>query len=68
MVNGKPAIGWIMERYQIAVDKDSGIRNDPTTGPRHNQPRYILDLVKRIITVGLNWSSTPPPLNERRIE
>ena len=29
VVNGKPALEWIMERYQITVDKDSGLRNDP---------------------------------------
>jgi predicted helicase len=29
VVNGKPALEWIMERYQVTVDKDNGIRNDP---------------------------------------
>lgn len=29
VVNGKSAIEWIMERYQVTVDKASGIRNDP---------------------------------------
>src|SRR5690606_1755540 len=29
VVNGKPAIEWIMERYQITRDKASGIVNDP---------------------------------------
>jgi hypothetical protein len=28
VVNGKPAIEWIMERYQFTRDKDSGIVND----------------------------------------
>jgi predicted helicase len=68
VVNGKPAIEWIMERYQITVDKDSGIRNDPNDWSReHNQPRYILDLVKRIVRVSLETMkivNALPPLNE----
>ena len=54
IVNGKPAIEWIMERYQITIDKDSGIRNDPNDWAKeHNQPRYIIDLHKRVVTVSL---------------
>ncbi len=70
VVNGKPAIEWILERYQITVDKDSGIRNDPNDWAReHNQPRYILDLLKRIVRVSLETMkivNALPPLNERR--
>ena len=29
VVNGKSAIALIMERYQVTIDKDSGIKNDP---------------------------------------
>ena len=48
------AIEWIIERYQISVDKDSGIKNDPNDWAKeHNQPRYILDLVKRVVRVSL---------------
>ncbi len=54
IVNGRTAIGWIMERYQIKTDKDSGIVNDPNDwAVEHNQPRYILDLLLSIITVSV---------------
>lgn len=54
VVNGRTAIGWIMERYQIKTDKDSGIVNDPNDwAVEHNQPRYILDLLLSIITVSV---------------
>jgi predicted helicase len=70
VVNGKPALEWIMERYQITVDKDSGIRNDPNDwAHEHNQPRYILDLVKRIVRVSLETMkivNALPALNERK--
>ncbi len=54
MVNGKSAVEWIMERYAIATDKKSGIKNDPNLWAReHQKPRYILDLLLSIIYVSL---------------
>lgn len=54
VVNGRTAIGWILERYQIKTDKDSGIVNDPNDwGKKHGNPRYILDLLLSIITVSV---------------
>lgn len=54
VVNGKPAIEWIMERYQIAKDKDSGIVNDPNDWAlEHNDPEYVLRLLKSLITVSI---------------
>ena len=54
IVNGKPAIEWIMERYAVSVDKRSGIKNDPNLWAReHSQPRYVLDLLLSIIHVSL---------------
>jgi predicted helicase len=68
VVNGKPALEWILERYQVTVDKDSGI--DPNDWCReHNQPRYIIDLVKRIVRVSLETNrivASLPPLNEQK--
>lgn len=50
IVNGKSAIEWLMERYAVTVHKESGIRNDPNDWSKEQgDPRYILDLVKRII-------------------
>ncbi len=54
VVNGKSAIEWIMDRYQIKTDKDCGITNDPNDwGLEHNKPRYILDLILSVITVSM---------------
>lgn len=54
VVNGKSAIEWIMERYQITTHKESGIKNDPNDWAKeHNQPRYILDLLLSIINVSV---------------
>jgi predicted helicase len=54
IVNGKPAIEWVMERYQVTTDKDSGIHNDPNAwADEHGDPRYIVDLVKRVVRVSV---------------
>ncbi|MEJ6467290.1 DEAD/DEAH box helicase [Fusobacterium ulcerans] len=53
-VNGKSAIEWIMERYAITTNKDSGIINNPNLWcEEHNDPKYILNLLLSIITLSL---------------
>lgn len=67
VVNGKSVIEWIMERYAVTVNKDSGIRNDPNDwAAEHNDEKYILNLLLRIITVSLETMKivyTLPKLN-----
>ena len=54
MLGSRSALDWILERYQVKTDKESGIVNDPNAwGAEHGDPRYILDLIKRITTVSL---------------
>jgi predicted helicase len=50
-VNGRSAIEWILDRYQVRTDKASGIENDPNTWS--DDPRYIVDLVARIVRVSI---------------
>jgi predicted helicase len=55
VVNGKPAIEWVIERQCVKTDKDSGIVNDANDWANEtmNDPRYPLDLLLRVITVSL---------------
>jgi predicted helicase len=54
MLGSRSALDWILERYQVKTDKASGIVNDPNDWSReHQQPRYIIDLIGRIVTVSL---------------
>ncbi len=54
MVNGKSAIEWVMAQYEYYQDKDSGIINDPNDWcTEHNDPKYIFNLLKRIITLSI---------------
>ena len=65
IVNGKPALEWIMERYAVTIDKNSGIKNNPNDWSEN--PRYILDLLKRIVRVSVETVkivNALPVLNE----
>ncbi len=54
VVNGKPAIECLMDQYEVKPDADSGIVNDPNAWcEEHNDPRYIVNLVKRIVRVSV---------------
>ncbi|HET7268510.1 MAG TPA: type ISP restriction/modification enzyme, partial [Oleiagrimonas sp.] len=55
VVNGKPALDWVIERQCVKTDKASGIVNDANDwaiDTMHN-PRYPLELFLRVITVSL---------------
>jgi predicted helicase len=54
MLGPRSALEWVMDRYQVKADKGSGIVNDPNAWcDEVGDPRYIVDLVKRVVTVSL---------------
>ncbi|WP_242442873.1 type ISP restriction/modification enzyme [Magnetospirillum sp. 15-1] len=55
VVNGKPALDWVVERQCVKTDKDSGIENDANDWAVETMgnPRYPLELFLRVITVSL---------------
>lgn len=55
VVNGKPALDWVIERQCVKTDKDSGIVNDANDWAIETMknPKYPLELVQRVITVSL---------------
>ena len=46
----RSALEWVVDQYRVKVDKRSGIVNDPN---RADEPRYIVDLIGRVVTVSL---------------
>lgn len=65
MLGSRSAIEWIIDRYYVKTDKASGIVNDPNDWSREvGDPRYVLDLLARIVTVSLETmkivDSLPP--------
>ncbi|MDC1455868.1 N-6 DNA methylase, partial [Amylibacter sp.] len=55
VVNGKPALEWVMERQCVKTDKASGIVNDANdyANETMGNPAYPLELFKRVITVSI---------------
>ncbi|MGO4955529.1 type ISP restriction/modification enzyme [Ligilactobacillus ruminis] len=51
VVNGRSAIEWIMDQYQVKTDKKSGITDDPNDFS--SNPKYIFNLLLRIINVSV---------------
>jgi predicted helicase len=69
VVNGKPALDWVMERQCVKTDKASGIINDAnrfaveTVG----DPTYPLKLFQRVVTISLETMKIVrrlPPLGD----
>lgn len=55
VVNGKPALEWIIERQAVTTDKKSGITNDANDWAIETMgnAKYPLELFLRVITVSL---------------
>jgi predicted helicase len=55
VVNGKPALDWVVERQGVKTDKDSGIVNDANDWAVETMgnPRYPLELFQRVVTVSI---------------
>jgi len=69
VVNGKPAIDWVVERQCVKPDKDSGIVNDANdyANETMNNPRYPLELLARVINISLETMKivrSLPPLGD----
>jgi predicted helicase len=58
VVNGKPAVEWVMERQCVKTDKDSGIVNDANLYATETMgnAKYPLEVLLRVITVSLKTS------------
>jgi len=55
IVNGKPALEWVMERQAVTTDKKSGIVNDANLWALEtmHDAKYPLELFQKVITVSL---------------
>jgi predicted helicase len=50
----RSGIDWIIDRWYVKTDKDSGIVNDVNQwGLERGEPRYIIDLIERVVTVSM---------------
>jgi predicted helicase len=71
-ISGRSPLEWVVDQYQITTDKDSGLTDDPNDWcVEHQDPMYILNLVKRSITVAvesLKIIGNLPPIEERPVK
>jgi predicted helicase len=57
-LGNRSALNWIIDQYQVSKDKRSGITNNPNDWSYESgNPRYILDLIQRIITVSMQTNA-----------
>ena len=70
VVNGKPALEWVMERQGVSTHKDSGIVNDANDWAIEtmNNAAYPLELFLRVITVSLETMKIVKALPKLEIE
>lgn len=68
MLGSRSALEWILDRYQVKTDKDSGIVNDPNDWSREvGNPRYILDLIAKVTAVSVDTMKIVDSLPSLRI-
>jgi len=70
VVNGKPALEWVMERQAVTTDKDSGIVNDANLWATETMGNatYPLELFLRVITVSLETRTVVSNLPNLKID
>ena len=66
VVNGRPAIEWIIDQYQVKTDEKSGITDDPNNFS--DDPKYILNLLLSVITVSIRTLELIDELPEFEVE
>ncbi len=53
-VSGRPALQWIIDRYQLKLDKASQITNDPNDWIKEqNDPQWLIKHIKRITYISV---------------
>lgn len=66
VVNGRSAVEWIIDQYQVKTDKKSGITDDPND--YSDDEKYIFNLLLRIINVSVQTVDLINSLPELEID
>jgi predicted helicase len=64
-LGNRSALEWVIDQYQVSIDKRSGITNDPN---RADDPQYIVRLIGQVITVSLETMKIVRALPDLGIE
>ena len=49
-LGNRSALEWVIDQYRVTEDRRSGIRSDPN---RADDERYIVELVRKVVTVSV---------------
>ena len=60
-LGNRSALEWVIDQYRLKADKRSGLINDPN---QEEDEGYIVELVKKVITVSLNTVKVIDKLSE----
>ena len=65
-VNGRTPLEWLIDRYRVTQDKESGIVNDPNAW--FDKPQGLIAAIRRIVHVSVETAnivaSLPDPFTE----
>ena len=61
-VNGRTPLEWVIDRYKLTQDKESGIVNDPNSW--FDDPRDLIAAIQRIVHVSVNTTRVVESLPE----
>jgi len=64
-LGNRSALDWVIEQYQVKVDKRSGIVNDPN---RLDDEEYIVRLIGKVVTVSLETVAVVLKLSDFTLE
>ena len=68
-LGSRSALDWLIDRYRVTTHDKSGNENDPNDWARESgEPRYILDLIRRMVTVSLETNRIVESLPELRLD
>jgi predicted helicase len=65
-LGNRSALEWILDRYQVSVDKRSGIANDPNG--YSDDPQYIVKLIAKIVRLSVETVQIVETLSALAIE
>ncbi len=67
-VNGRTPLGWLVDRYRIVTDRESGIVNDPNAW--FDDPRDLIAAIRRVVHLSVETvrivDGLPGPFGEGR--
>jgi predicted helicase len=54
-LGSRSGIEWVVERFQVKTEKESGITNDPNSwGAERHDAEYVVKLISKVVGISLD--------------